>query len=69
MSPRKKIHANATARMKAARDRFKAEGKRQIAVWLPGEIVEKLDRLAAAKDTDRADVLTGLIKRESEPKN
>lgn len=68
MAPRKKIHDSDAARMRSVRERFKAEGKRQIAVWLPGETLEKLDRIAATKGLDRGAVLAELVDRAREPK-
>lgn len=63
MAPRATVHQNAAARTAAARQKLKDAGYRQIAVWLPERVLRKLDKLAAATATTRAEVIEGLIRK------
>jgi predicted transcriptional regulator len=39
---------------------------RQVTIWLPGESIEKLDRLADKRETHRAEIIEGMIRRARE---
>ncbi len=62
--PRKKQYSTAADRNAASRARREAEGMRQVQVWLSGDAIEKLDRLAEKEGAaSRGEVIEAMIKR------
>jgi hypothetical protein len=66
MAPRKRIHQTQTDRARASRAQRTAAGMRQVTIWLSGESIAKLDRLADKRETHRAEIIEGMIRRARE---
>lgn len=66
MAPRKRLHDTPADRARASRAQRTAAGKRQVTIWLSEEAVEKLDRIAAKRETHRAGIIEGMIRRAKE---
>lgn len=60
MAKKKKVKS-VNARVAEHRKRAKADGKRQIAVQLSEQIIQKLDLIADCENASRADVIERLI--------
>lgn len=66
MAPRKRIHETQTDRARASRAQRTAAGMRQVTVCLPEELIEKLDRIATKRETHRAVIIEGMLRRAKE---
>jgi hypothetical protein len=68
MTPRKKQYSTRSEQQRAYEQRLQEAGKRRVCLWLGDDTIDKLARLAEAKETDRGAVIEALVTKAREPK-